>query len=161
MVEFFVVHTADIKLNGVNPRYWLHYHCLSDIQSPLSDSNTHLIRPSDTSEAYAARQGLVPFRQWVNLSHESLYLHGPFDFASVRRRKTRDRISASDWDALSKCTDKFSNEIPKRDLPTYTVHVDRGIHLIQKVSRVNDLLMGAATTPPSPQEPMYASKRSS
>ena len=39
-------------------------------------------------------------KQWVTLTHTSTYIHGPFDFASVRNRKTRDRISADDWTVL-------------------------------------------------------------
>ena len=59
----------------------------------------HLIRPSDTSEAHAARNRLVPFRRWINLLHDNVLLHGPFEFATVNGRKSRDCISQADWDA--------------------------------------------------------------
>jgi hypothetical protein len=105
---------------------------MGDIITPTLTSDTHLIRPSDTSEAYANRHKLVPFRQWINLTHEDSYIHGPFDFAVVRGRKTRDRIDQRDWDVLSKHTSMFQNEIPRFDLPTYSIHVDRGVHVTHR-----------------------------
>ena len=50
-----------------------------------------LIRPScSTYETYALQHDLVPFRQWVNLSHVSSYVHGPFEFANVNGHCTCD-----------------------------------------------------------------------
>ena len=63
------------------------------------------------------------------MTHEDTYIHGPFDFASVHGRKTRDRISQSDWDILRNHKRMFQNELPKFDIPTYSIHVDRGCHV--------------------------------
>ena len=100
LVDFYIPHTSDARYNGINQRYWLQYHSRSDISNPHRESSTHLIRPSDTSEDFAARHQLVPFRQWINLTHQDTYIHGPFNFATVNGRRTRDRISEEDWKIL-------------------------------------------------------------
>jgi hypothetical protein len=49
-------------------------------------------------------------------------------FATVNVRKTRDRVSQDDWKCLLKLRDCYNNAPPALDLPTYSVHVDRGVH---------------------------------
>ena len=127
-MEFYTLHHADVRFNASNQRYWLQYHSIGDIATPSPSTTTHLIRPSDTSEAHAARHRLVPFCRWINLLHSGTILHGPFEFASVNGRKTRDRISPADWDALAKFSSLYQNPLPRFDLPSYSIHVDRGIH---------------------------------
>ena len=97
LVEFYVSHPEDTRYNNVNQRFWLHYHNSGDVLTPSKQSMTNLIRPSDTSEDLASRKGLVPFRMWANLTHEDTYIHGPFEFATINGRKSRDRVSLDDW----------------------------------------------------------------
>eukprot|EP00956_Cyclotella_meneghiniana_P037713 scaffold143282_cov76-Cyclotella_meneghiniana.AAC.4 len=144
LVEFYVPHINDVRYNGINTRYWLQYHSMQDISSPLNTSNTHLIRPSETSERFALRRGLRPFRQWVNLTHESTFIHGPFEFASIHDgRQSRDRVSLDDWKVLAAHSSLYSNKPPKLDLPTYSVHIDRGI-LLTYVSAADCALLQAS-----------------
>ena len=125
-MEFYVLHPSDVRYNATNQRYWLQY---SDRTGICNDHlNAHLITPSDTSEDRAKHHNLRPIRCWVNLTHGDTYVHGPFDFATVRGRKTRDRIDQSSWDDLASKSSMFSNPVPRCDLPTYSIHVDRGIH---------------------------------
>jgi hypothetical protein len=128
LVEFYIPHSSDIRYNNLNQRYWLQYHSTTDIQTPTDYSRTHLVRPSDTSEQYARANGLAPLRLWVHLTHSSTYIHGPFDFASIRGRHSRDRISQDDWKVLVEHKSMYDNDAPRLDLPTFSVHVDRGIH---------------------------------
>jgi hypothetical protein len=137
LVEFYVRHSDDIRYNNVNQRYWLQYHKAEDLRSPLDTTHTHLVRPSDTSNTYASRHGLLPLRQWVNLTHGDTYLHGPFDFATVNGRKTRDRVSQDDWKSLLQLRGSYDNSPPSLDLPTYSVHIDRGIHTSFTCTSVN------------------------
>jgi len=88
LVEFYISHPADSWYNTINTCFWLQYHTLGELQSPLSTTDTYLIRPSDSSEDYATRHKLLPFRKWVNLTHHDTFIHGPFDFATVNGRKT-------------------------------------------------------------------------
>ncbi len=52
LVKFFTLHYGDIHFNMANQCYWLQYHPAGDITTPTS-LMTHLIWPSDTSEALA------------------------------------------------------------------------------------------------------------
>jgi hypothetical protein len=128
LMEFYTLHHADVWFNASNQRYWLQYHSIGDIATPTPSTRTHLIQPSDTSEVHAAHHRLVPFRRWINLLHSSTLLHGCFEFASVNGCKTRDQISPADWDALAKFSSLYQNPLPWFDLPSYSIHVDRGIH---------------------------------
>ena len=88
LANFYVAHSADERYNSLNQRYWLQYHSANDISSPSTATKPHLIRPSDTSAQYARAHGLLPFRQWVNLTHESTYIHGPFDLLLSQIKNT-------------------------------------------------------------------------
>jgi hypothetical protein len=137
LVEFYVRHSDDVRYNNVNQRYWLQYHRAQDLRTPLDTSQTHLVRPSDTSSTFASRNNLLTLRQWVNLTHEDVYLHGPFDFATVNGRKTKDRVSLADWTTLLGLRNSYDNPPPSLDLPTYSVHIDRGIHTTFHSDAVN------------------------
>ena len=123
-----MAHPQDIRCNAVNQRYWLQY-C---IQNGISDGriDAHLITPANALEERAAKHHLHPVRCWVNLTHADTYIHGPFGFATVRGRKTRDRVDQECWDALAAKSLMFSNPLPSLTVPTYSIHVDRGIHAI-------------------------------
>ena len=87
LVEFYVGHPADKRYNAINQRFWLEYHPIIDMANPFRNRTTHLIRPSDQSQAYAAKERLRPFRQWARLNHSDTYISGPFDFAVINGRK--------------------------------------------------------------------------
>ena len=80
------------------------------------------------SEERAARHHLLPICCWVNLTHVNTFIHGPFDFATVNGRKTWDRVGQEAWDMLTAKTSMFRNPKPRFDLPSYSIHVDRGVH---------------------------------
>jgi hypothetical protein len=92
--------------------------------------DAHLITPSNTSKDQGKQHLLVPNQAWANLTHSDTYIHGPFEFAIVRGRKTRDRIGQKDWDALAWSKSMFSNPLLGLNIPTYSIHADRGIHTI-------------------------------
>ena len=128
IVDFYISHPADYRCNAINQRFWVQYHTEDDLAGPCTSSSTHLLKPSDFSSAYAKRNKLLPFRQFVNLTHRDTYIHGPFDFATFNGRKCRDRICQADWDVLRSRTSMFHNVIPPIDVPTYSVHVDANAH---------------------------------
>lgn len=144
LVEFYMVHPSDLRYNAANQRYWLQYHLKGDLIDPSATSETHLIRPSDSSEQLALRHNLSPLRQWVTLTHEAVYIHGPFDFASVSGRKSRDRVDAARWTVLAQQQDMYSNLPPSLELPTYSIHADRGIHLALQEGRAAELLLSVS-----------------
>jgi hypothetical protein len=128
LMEFYTLYHADVWFNPYNQQYWLQYHSIGDIATPTSSTTTHLIQPSDTLEAHAARHQLVPFCRWINLLHSSTLLHGHFKLASVNGRKTCDRVSPADWDVLAKFSTLYQNPLTRFDLPSYSIHVDSGIN---------------------------------
>jgi len=156
LFDFYICHPSDWRYNAINQRYWLQYHGIDDVATPTLSTDTHLIRPSDTSDAYAARHKLVPFQKWLNISHLDTFIHGPFEFASIRGRKTRDRISQEAWDILAARTSMFANPLPRFDVPTYSIHVNRGAHVQFHDKALCDiLLLEASQTSPSPCNRRY------
>jgi hypothetical protein len=57
-------------------------------------------------------------------------IHRPFDFAIVWGCKTCNRISQENWDALALRKFMFSNHLPRFNIPTYSIHIYRGVHTI-------------------------------
>jgi hypothetical protein len=128
LCEFYIGHPADCRFNAVNQRFWLQYFKESDLLHQDESHEAHLVRPSSSSAAFAARNNLVTARKFIHLLHEDTFIHGPFDFATVHNRKTRDRIGQADWQILADFSHMFQNPIPSFSVPTYSIHVDNGIH---------------------------------
>lgn len=128
LVDFYILHPADVRFNAINQRYWIQYHPHQDGGSNAALDESHLIRPSESSEAYAKRHRLVPCCRYLNLSHTDTYICGPFDFATIKGRKCRDRIGREHWESLARHSSMFSNPVPSQDLPTYSIHVDHTFH---------------------------------
>ena len=144
LVEFYISHPSDSHYNAINKRFWLQYHSQDDIMANSTSANTHLIRPSDTSETYASRHKLLPFRKYINLTHSDTFIHGPFNFSTINNRKSRDRICQSDWDILKSHCDLFHNPLPRFDVPTYSVHVNAGTHTTFYSAALSDDLFSSA-----------------
>ncbi|KAL3762115.1 hypothetical protein ACHAWU_001566 [Discostella pseudostelligera] len=133
LVDFYLPHPSDIRFNATNQRYWLHYHQIDTPTAPsLTPLDSHLIKPSDSSVAYATRHHLVPCRRFVNISHQDTYICGPFDFAIINGRKSRDRIAQEQWDILAAHSSMFTNAIPSTTLPSYSIHVDQTFHITEQ-----------------------------
>jgi len=115
--------------NAITQRFWLHYHTLSRLQSPLSLMDTQLLWPYESLEDYATWHELLPFCKWVNLTHQDMFIHGPFKFASVNGQKTWDCISLSEWDVLKADCNMFHNPLPCFDVPSYLIRVYCGAHV--------------------------------
>ena len=128
MCEFYRCHPADWRFNAINQRFWLQYFKDADLLHSDQVADNHLIKPSDSSAAYALKNHLVIARKFVHLLHQDTFIHGPFDFATVHNRKTRDRIGQEDWQALANHSHMFQNPVPSFDVPTYSIHVDNGVH---------------------------------
>jgi hypothetical protein len=128
LCSFYISHPADFRYNAVNQRFWLQHFKETDLRHPDQPHDLHLVKPSTTSTAFAIKNNLVIAKKYVNLLHEDTFIHGPFNFATVHNRKTRDRISQEDWQILANHSHMFQNSIPSFDVPTYSIHVDNGIY---------------------------------
>ncbi len=138
LVKFYVSHPANVRYNAINQQYCLQYYTRNGVSYGHLDA--HLIAPLDTSEEHASHHHLLPIRSWVNLTHADTYIHGSFDFLTVNGLKTWDHVGHEDWDALTEKSSMFCNPTPRFDLPTYSIHVDRGIHTThQMIAAAGDI----------------------
>ncbi len=128
LVDFYISHPSDYRYITINKRFWLQYPSQDNIMANSTSTHTHLLQPTDTSETYANCHKLLPFWKYINLTHSDTFIHGPFDFATINYQKSRDRICQSNWDILKSHCDLFHNPSPCFDVPTYSVHVDAGMH---------------------------------
>jgi hypothetical protein len=145
LVEFYICHPSDSWFNAINQRFWLQYHTDSELQSPLSTMETHLVHPSDTLVDYAYCHKLSAFQKWVNLTHKNTFIHSPFDFSSINGRKTQDRVSQTNWDALKSHCHMFYNPLPRVDVPSYSIHVDRGVQVLFHGAAITCQLISTAS----------------
>ena len=82
----------------------------------------HIIQPSQYSEATAKSKRLVPYREWIHIDDNAIAIHGPFNFAKLNNRQTRDRVSANDWLILSELQSLYQNQAPS--ITKRIMHVD-------------------------------------
>jgi hypothetical protein len=134
LVEFYVAHPSDVRYNATNQQFWLQYYPKNGVSHGHLDA--HLIAPSETSEERATRHHLLLIRCWANLTHADTYIHGPFKFATVNGSKTRDRVDMEAWNALMAKSSMFCNITPRFDLPSYSIHVNRGAHTTFRMTAV-------------------------
>ena len=61
LVEFYIPYSSDTHHNGINQQCWLQYHSSGNLLTPTSSLLTHMVKPSDTSNAYAKCHNLIAF----------------------------------------------------------------------------------------------------
>ena len=99
---------------------------------------------------------MVPFRKWLNISQLDTFIHGPFEFAPIRGRKSCDRLAQEDWDQLKQHYTMFGSQIPTFNVPSYSIHVDRDAHkIILLKASCDDLMSASLGTPESPLDNLY------
>ena len=149
LVDFYACHHKDKRFNAINQRYWLEYHPVLEVAYPGRDKCTHMIRPTSESENYAKAQGLRCFSQWVRLTNADTYICGPFEFATINGRKTRDRVAEGHWRVLKKFGHLFTNETPCLDLPDYSIHCGQ-FHSTFECDRTYARVLAHLAQPSSP-----------
>ena len=147
--RFYICHPADKRCNAINQRYWLDYLPKYAGDNIRRNRNTNLIRPSANSESYAEAEGLRPFSQWIRLINADTYITGPFDFAEVNGRKTRDRVSRANWLILAKFGQMFKNEVPSMTLSEYAVHFSQ-FHTMEAAPKSDRRVSAYLAHPSSP-----------
>jgi hypothetical protein len=120
LIEFFIEHHRDKHIDICNCRYWLEYHTTNSHKSLSVDC--HILQPSQYSETTAQSMNLVPYRQWIQVDDPLVALHGPFNFATLNNRKSRDRVAERDWLILHERRSLFHNPAP--DISQRIMHVD-------------------------------------
>ena len=140
LVDFYILHPDDRTYNAPNQRYWLEYHEKDQVQRSNHSSAYHLIKPGAESETYARGCWLQPFRQWMNILHDDIYIHGPFDFTVMKGgRKSLDRVSLDDWQVLHNFSVMFHNAAPKHELHLLcSVHCSPLFHTEHTSSQITE-----------------------
>ena len=110
IMNFMIQHPKDDKVSYPAKRFWLEYHKM--LNPKKLHTNYIIMQPSDKSPKEAEAQDLVPYREWINIKDSSTFIHGPFNFAIINGRQTRDRISNRDWQILMHQKHMYNNETP-------------------------------------------------
>jgi hypothetical protein len=140
-VEYLIQHPDDAQFSAPNQRFWTEYH--KQKGRFVVNHNYHLIKPTAESTAYCEQKNIVAYSQWIHIHHENVYIHGPFEFASINGRKTKDRISPTDWQILAESKSKFDNEPPplhSTTAYTYSYHTNSQFHTIRQDESVTKRL---------------------
>eukprot|EP00957_Ditylum_brightwellii_P096578 7355606-Ditylum_brightwellii.AAC.1 len=95
-------------------RHWIEYHKKESVKT--LGERYHLIQLSSLSSMIAAERGLMPFKQWISMSEETV-IHGPFNFATMNNRKTRDRVDSKDWISITTSCHMYNNAPPQLQEP--------------------------------------------
>ena len=85
----------------------------------------------------------------IRLINADTYITGPFDFAEVNGKKTRDRTSRDQWLVLAKFGQMFNNEIPSMTLPGHAVHFSQ-FHTVAAVLESDRRVSAYLAHPSSP-----------
>ena len=97
LVDFYILHPKDHLFGVPNQRFWLEYHRPGSSAFARWKSSYHLVQPTKESHLYAKSRGLVPYRQWMYILHDTVFIHGPFEFTmTARGRQSMDRVSVED-----------------------------------------------------------------
>jgi hypothetical protein len=115
LAKFLIAHHRDAKLDISDRRFWLEYNFSNPPKCLGIDY--HILQPLQYSAATEKSKQLVSYREWINISDPELTIHGPFNFATLNNRKTRDRISATDWKSLAESQAKYHNHAPQLSPP--------------------------------------------
>ena len=84
------------------------------------------------------------------LSHDNVYIHGPFDFAlSKHGRPTRDKIALEDWTMLHNKRQMYANEPPPLTRGGYKFAVNCAVMFHTRVEspRVMERVIAAPLLP--------------
>lgn len=148
LVNFFIIHPKDKAQHPRNQRWWLEYHPASTV-ARIHQGDYHLLRPDSYAPVYAKENCLHPFCQWVNLLHDDTYIHGPFEFATINGRLTRDRIAVDDWTQLRLARNKYDDAPPDLDINDFTgIQFTRSFHTAVSDPAVHARVLATQFTQP-------------
>ena len=137
IMNFLIQHPKDNNTPYKFKRFWIEYHKI--LSQKRLHTQYHIIQPSELSTKLASNQDLTPYREWINIKDPATIIHGPFNFATINNRKTRDRISLREWEILAQSKHLYDNDRPIiDDVPVQLIHWNEPIQLIQDDENVAD-----------------------
>ena len=136
LATFYILHPEDTQFNAPNQRYWKQYHKFQHMKS--ISHQYHLVSPSKNEHSYCKKHSLVAHQEWTQLYDRATFILGPFDFARIRGRHTKDRVPSSIWTQLHSMNLKTDNNLPSviNALCGYICHVDTPFHSVHSSKSV-------------------------
>ena len=80
LVDLYIMHPEEKDYSAINQRYWLEYHRKQDLHRSDHAVPYHLLKPTRDSRLYEKPKGTYPYRQWLYMTQDDVFIHGPFDF---------------------------------------------------------------------------------
>ena len=95
LVKFLIAYPHDFKYNVSQHLFWPHN---LERDQAIDDFTTSFkfIRPAPDADVVATKHNLTQVRFWVKLKNPSIFIHVPFEFLIVNRRKSVDKIDIKD-----------------------------------------------------------------
>ena len=87
LVEYYVAHPDDSNYGAINKRYWKEYH--AKLGRYQLHEKYHIIKPTISEEKYCLGKSLIPYETWSYIGRENIFIHGPFNFATLNGRKKK------------------------------------------------------------------------
>ena len=113
LVDFYIMHLEAKDYYAINQWYWLEYHRNQDLHRSDHALSYHLLKPTKDIRLYAKSKGLYPYWKWVHMTHDDVFIHGPFDFVCTPKgHQGRDRIPLYLWISLRNKHNMYSNKAP-------------------------------------------------
>ena len=89
-VGFYIINPEYKDYSAINQRYWLEYHRKQDLHRSYNALSYHLLKPTKDSRLYVKSKGLYPYRQWLYMTHDDVFIHGPFGFYALQKDAKED-----------------------------------------------------------------------
>ena len=121
-VHYYIQHPDDETYNHINKRYWKEYH--QRLGTYQLHEQFHLVKPDRNEHTFCKAKNLVPYAEWIYLNNTKTIICGPFEFATIDERKTKDRISEKQINAIIKAKDKYDNDPPVLCSRAMSIHLD-------------------------------------
>ena len=111
LVDFYMMHTEDKDYSAINQQYWLEYDRKQDLHRYDHALSYHSLNPKRDSRLYAKSKGLYPYRKWVYMTHDDVFINGSFDFVCTPKgSQGRDRIPLDPWIDIQDKRKMYSNK---------------------------------------------------
>ena len=128
--NFLIRHPDDAEYSPPNQGFWTEYHP-SNQQLSIHE-HFHLIKAMPNLNEYCKSKSLSAFTQTLYLHHTNIFIHGPFNFATINGRQSQDQIDIQDWMELKSKALLYDNPPPTLDSVnhTFSYHIDSQYHAI-------------------------------
>ena len=102
--------------------YWKEYH--KRLGTYQLHEQFHLVKPNINETESCRTNNLIPYAEWIYLNNMKTIICGPFEFATIDKLKTKDRISETQINDIIKAKDKYDNDPSLLCSRAMSIHLD-------------------------------------